>query len=212
MSLLVQRPDVSEFRRRFRWLTLVVVVAFLAIVGRVVQLQLVHRADYQAIAKENIVRKGTLATTRGVIRDRNGKVLAASRPAYNLFVVPKRVTCAGKDKRWPCPEPTLPREKAEMAPQWVKLVKWMGMPEEERLKMEEKLLAIRDQAGARRLALLRSRLRADGCHELLLGWTHHAYSRFELKSKKISFLRHRGSKDYPLTVAAYGFAAATLAR
>lgn len=149
MSLLVQRPDVSEFRRRFRWLTLVVLVAFLAIVGRVVQLQLVHGADYQAIAKENIVRKGTLATTRGVIRDRNGNVLAASRPAYNLFVVPKRVTCAGADKRWPCPELDVPREKAQMAPQWDKLVKWMGMSDEDRALMEEKLLAIRDKAGAR---------------------------------------------------------------
>jgi penicillin-binding protein 2 len=149
MSLLVQRPDVSEFRKRFRWLTLVVLVAFLAIAGRVVQLQLLHSADYQAIAKENIVRKGTLATTRGVIRDRNGEVLAASRPAYNLFVVPKRVTCAGEDKRWPCEEPEVPRVKAEMAPQWHRLVEWMGMKEEDRLEAEKKLLAIRDKEGAR---------------------------------------------------------------
>jgi penicillin-binding protein 2 len=149
VSLLVQRPDVSEFRKRFRWLTLVVLVAFLAIGARVVQLQLLHSADYQAIAKENIVRKGTLATTRGVIRDKNGKVLAASRPAYHLFVVPKRITCAGRDKRWACPEVDVPRAKVEMAPQWKKLVEWMRMSEVDRLKAEEKLLAIREKTGAR---------------------------------------------------------------
>lgn len=149
MSLLVQRPDVSEFRKRFRWLTLFVLVAFMTIAGRVVQLQLVHSADYQAIAKENIVRKVTLATTRGVIRDKNGKVLAASRPAYNLFVVPKRVTCAGDDKRYPCDEPSEPRLKPEMAPQWNKLVEWMGMNELDRQKMEDKLLSIREKEGKR---------------------------------------------------------------
>ena len=33
-------------------------------------------ADYRAIAHENIIRRVTLATTRGVIRDANGEVLA----------------------------------------------------------------------------------------------------------------------------------------
>lgn len=163
MSLLVQRPDVSEFRKRFRWLTLVVFVAFLTIAGRVVQLQLVHSADYQAIAKENIVRKVTLATTRGVIRDKNGKVLAASRPAYNLFVVPKRVTCAGEDNRHPCEEPKEPRLKPEMAPQWKKLVEWMGMNDLDRQKLEERLLSIREKEGARmhQQILLREDLSRD---------------------------------------------------
>ncbi len=163
MSLLVQRPDVSEFRRRFRWLTLFVMVAFLAIAGRAVQLQIVHGADYQAVAKENIVRKVTLATTRGVIRDKFGKVLAASRPAYNLFVVPRRVTCAGDDKRWPCEETSTPRLKPEMAPPWKKLVEWLGLSALERQELEEKLLAIRESEGPRmhQQILLREDLSRD---------------------------------------------------
>ena len=52
MSLLVQRPDVREFRKRFRWLTLAVLILFLAVVGRLVQLQLVLGEDYAAIARE----------------------------------------------------------------------------------------------------------------------------------------------------------------
>ena len=86
--------DARTDGRRFRWLTLFVILVFFGIAGRVVQLQLIHSADYQAIAKENIVRKVTLATTRGVIRDIDGEVLAASRPAYDVFVVPHRITCA----------------------------------------------------------------------------------------------------------------------
>jgi len=138
MSLLVQRPDVSEFRRRFRWLMLFAVLCFLAIGGRVFQLQLVHSDDYQAIARDNIVRRTTLATTRGVVRDRKGRVLAASRPAYNMFIVPRRVT-----------EIDELTQEAQMRPQWDKLVSYLGMGDEERTRLEERVLGMRRRGGAR---------------------------------------------------------------
>lgn len=138
MSLLVQRPDVSEFRRRFRWLTLFAVVFFLAIAGRVFQLQLIAGADYHAVARENIVRKITLATTRGVIRDRRGKVLAASRPAYNMFVVPERITLLDEETKAP-----------KMADVWERVTGYLDMPDAERQRHEEKMLAMRARGGAR---------------------------------------------------------------
>ena len=138
MSLLVQRPDVSEFRRRFRWLTLFAILCFGAIAGRAVQLQLVFSDDYQAIARENVVRKVTLATTRGVVRDRTGKTLAASRPAYNLFVVPERVTRLDEVSQQPA-----------MTPQWEALISFLGMSDAERERLEKKLLGMRARAGTR---------------------------------------------------------------
>jgi penicillin-binding protein 2 len=53
---------------------------FLGLIVRLFQLQVLESDDNKAIARENIVRRVTLATTRGILRDRNGKVLAASRP------------------------------------------------------------------------------------------------------------------------------------
>jgi penicillin-binding protein 2 len=138
VSLLVQRPDVSEFRRRFRWLTLFAVVFFLIIAGRVFQLQLIAGDDYNAVARDNIVRKVTLATTRGVIRDRRGRVLAASRPAYNMFVVPKRVTEIDELTKAP-----------KMAEVWERLVDYLDMQDAERQRLEERMLAIRLRSDAR---------------------------------------------------------------
>jgi penicillin-binding protein 2 len=88
VSFFVQRSDVSEFRKRFRWIGVVMVLFFMGIIVRLFQLQVIEADDNKAMARENIVRRITLATTRGIIRDRNGKVLAASRPAYNVYVVP----------------------------------------------------------------------------------------------------------------------------
>lgn len=138
MSQLVQRSDVSEFRKRFGWLTLFVLACFIVLGARLFQLQLLHADDYRAIARENIVRKVTLATTRGIIRDRKGQVLAAARPAYNLYVVPTRVTVV---------DPTT--KKPAMAPLWQKLVDYAAIGEAEAKRLEERLLALREAGGAR---------------------------------------------------------------
>lgn len=91
MNLLVQRSDVGEFRRRYRWLVLVVVLLFLVILGRVVQLQVVEHDVHSAQALQNIVGERILATSRGVIRDSQGRVLAGNRPSYNLYIVPNQL-------------------------------------------------------------------------------------------------------------------------
>jgi len=115
MSLVVQRSDVSEFRRRFRWIALGMLLAFFALIGRLFQLQVIEGAENAAIARENIVRRVTLATTRGIIRDRGGKVLAASRPSYNLYVVP---------------------DKINLETVWPKLVEYLNLGVDERVRLE----------------------------------------------------------------------------
>jgi len=98
MRLFAQRSDVGEFRRRYRWMVIVVIGAFITLVGRLVQLQLVEGEVHRAQARRNIVREGYLATTRGVIRDAYGKVLSANRPAYNVYITPSALDV---EKAWP---------------------------------------------------------------------------------------------------------------
>jgi len=129
MNLLVQRSDVSEFRRRFRWIALGMALLFFGLIGRLFQLQVLEADDNRAIARENIVRRVTLATTRGIIRDRNGKVLAASRPSYNVYVVPARL---------------------DMENVWPKLVDYLGVGLDERTRLEQHLLALRASDGPRK--------------------------------------------------------------
>ncbi|HEX5099903.1 MAG TPA: penicillin-binding protein 2 [Polyangiaceae bacterium] len=98
MRLFVQRSDVGEFRRRYRWMVLFVVATFFILVGRLVLLQLVEGDVHRAQARRNIVSEGFLATTRGVIRDSLGRVLAANRPAYNVYITPAQLDM---EKAWP---------------------------------------------------------------------------------------------------------------
>mgnify|MGYP000875114601 CR=1 FL=1 len=88
---LAPRSDIGEFRKRYKWIALGAVLAFLTILGRLFQLQVLEGADYRQMAHENIIRRVRIATTRGVIRDEKGRILASSRPAYNVYLVPGRV-------------------------------------------------------------------------------------------------------------------------
>jgi penicillin-binding protein 2 len=90
-DLLVARSDVGEFRTRYKWLALFTTLALLTVVGRLFQLQILDNDEFAASAHENIIHRATLATTRGVIRDDTGKVLASMRPSFNVEVIPGKV-------------------------------------------------------------------------------------------------------------------------
>lgn len=126
MTSLGQRSDGAELRKRFKWHGLFVVVVFLVLIGRMFQLQVVQGADYQEAARENIVRRTTLATTRGVVRDSQGRVLASSRPSYNVYLVPL-VRIEGKQR-------CLTEIEA-----WPKLIDYMRLTTEERGRLEKKI-------------------------------------------------------------------------
>lgn len=98
-NLLVPRSDVSEFRKRYRWLALVAFLAFAVVVGRLFQLQILRGAEYAQIAHENVIRRVTLPTTRGVVRDAQGRVLASSRSSFNVLLVPGRVMPSARPGR-----------------------------------------------------------------------------------------------------------------
>ncbi len=74
-------------KRMFIVLT-VIVVLFIAIVGRLFYIQIVQGEDYQNTAINQQTRELTVAARRGTIYDRNGKALAVSATAYKIVLSP----------------------------------------------------------------------------------------------------------------------------
>lgn len=128
MSILVQRSDVGEFRRRYRWMVLVILFGFLVLFGRLVQLQILEGDLHRAQARKNIIGDLSLATTRGVIRDAYGKVLAANRPSYNVYAVPSQL---------------------DMQKTWPRVVQLMALDDGEKEELTKKLLDARAAGGTR---------------------------------------------------------------
>ena len=89
MITLSQRREVGEFRKRYRWMALFVVLVFGAIIVRIAQVQLFQRDRWSGIAQQNITKTLELPATRGVIRDVAGRVIASNRPSYDVYATPR---------------------------------------------------------------------------------------------------------------------------
>lgn len=98
MTTLIQRSDVGEFRKRYRWLRVFVLLVFVAMAVRLFVLQVLEGDLHDAEARRNIIGETRLATTRGVIRDAFGRVLSSNRPAYDVHVVPAQIDLSST---WP---------------------------------------------------------------------------------------------------------------
>lgn len=92
MTQLSVRREVGEFRKRYKWMALVVVIVFLVLLGRMVQLQLLENERWANEAQENITKTIGLPATRGVLRDSRGRIIATNRPRYSVYLTPQMMT------------------------------------------------------------------------------------------------------------------------
>ena len=68
-------------------LTLIVSVTF---IGRLMQLQVLNNS-YQKLSDNNAILTISEYPERGFIYDRNGKLLVANQPAYDIMIIPENV-------------------------------------------------------------------------------------------------------------------------
>ncbi len=95
MQIAGQTAELPEIRRRARFFSIIVVLAFIGLLVRLFVLQVVEGDSYYRLTSEAIIRTQILPALRGEIRDRTGRVLASTRPSYDLTVVPARLTREG---------------------------------------------------------------------------------------------------------------------
>ena len=90
--------DSPLIRRRAFVSLLVLALAFFALLMRLYFLQVVSGSGFVSQAKSNRLRPVAVAAPRGLITDRNGVVLATSRPVHSVAVVPGLLPGARKQK------------------------------------------------------------------------------------------------------------------
>lgn len=85
---LSPRLGTAEYRERIRVMAMVAMLGVLVLVGRLVYVQVIDSGRWVQMAEDNVLRRIDLPSTRGVIRDRRGRVIATNRPSYFVYVVP----------------------------------------------------------------------------------------------------------------------------
>lgn len=75
----------------------VVALSLGALLARLIEVQLVDGARYRTQAQANQIRLIPVAAPRGIIFDRHGAVIARSRPAFVVGLIPSEVTNVGRE-------------------------------------------------------------------------------------------------------------------
>jgi penicillin-binding protein 2 len=79
------QPETALARdRRLRWLSVAVAVGYGLLLGRLLHLQVFHGEHYFELSQHTRLQKEILVAPRGRILDREGRVLAENRPAFDL--------------------------------------------------------------------------------------------------------------------------------
>ena len=85
-------PRTSQGQRakesRYLVLALIALAGFVLVAIGLVRLQVVHYDEFRRLAQENQVRLEVLRAPRGAIYDRNGRLLADSRPSFDIVFQP----------------------------------------------------------------------------------------------------------------------------
>jgi len=78
-------------RIRFQVAVYLVVTVFVVLLLRLWFLQLIRGETYRNLSENNRIRLEDIASTRGIIYDRHGRILVDNRPAFKLAVVPEDI-------------------------------------------------------------------------------------------------------------------------
>lgn len=91
-SLDAHKREVAVFRHRLLVAAVTVVLMLAGILVWIINIQLFNHEYYSSRSDGNRLHSQYLAPTRGLIYDREGRLLADNRPNFNLTVVPEHAT------------------------------------------------------------------------------------------------------------------------
>ena len=80
---------MSDAAKKYVFYGLVLVVA-IVLVFRLVQLQLMNQSEYGKESMSNSTKTVTIIPPRGLMYDRNGKVVVDNRPSYSVMITPSQ--------------------------------------------------------------------------------------------------------------------------
>jgi len=83
--------DSDWFRRRLNTAAYIVIAVFVVLLTRLFFLQVIEGQEFRRLSENNCVRLQSIDAPRGLIFDRNGKLLVDNRPSFNLGVIVKDV-------------------------------------------------------------------------------------------------------------------------
>jgi len=78
-------------RDKFKWCTYILIVTLAVLLIRLWDLQIMKGNEMKRLSEQNRIRVKKVIAPRGIMYDRNGKVLADTRPSFNIYITPEDI-------------------------------------------------------------------------------------------------------------------------
>lgn len=142
-------------RQRLLWIAVVLLLCGGAVVARAAYMQLVTDEFYQSRGNERFLREVTIATTRGMITDRNGEPLAVSSPVESIVVNPQVLMTDSKNihrlaEALEIPKDVLTRRLAQKNDKQFMYVRRHMNPDDAKAIVDLKIAGVRSEREFRR--------------------------------------------------------------
>lgn len=83
------KEDFSS--NKFKWCNLVLVITMTVLLIRLWDLQIMRGPEMRKLSEQNRIRIKKIVAPRGIIYDKNGKIIADTRPSFNIYIVPEDI-------------------------------------------------------------------------------------------------------------------------
>ncbi|MCS7281439.1 MAG: penicillin-binding protein 2 [Desulfobacterota bacterium] len=77
--------------KRYKWAKIILVSVFIVLVVRLWYLQIIKGEEMRKLSEQNRIRIQKIYAPRGVIYDRKGRILADTRPSFNVYIIPEDI-------------------------------------------------------------------------------------------------------------------------
>ncbi|NLT22489.1 MAG: penicillin-binding protein 2 [Syntrophorhabdus sp.] len=81
----------ENLSNKYKWCTLVLVITMTVLLIRLWDLQIMRGSEMRKLSEQNRIRVKKIVAPRGIIYDRTGKVLADTRPSFNIYLTPEDI-------------------------------------------------------------------------------------------------------------------------
>lgn len=89
MAFVGQEEQLRELQDRYRYLYTAIFIAFGILLSRLIYLQIFNGEKMRLFSEENRIRRVKIVAPRGMIVDRERKLLIDNRPSFDLEIIPQ---------------------------------------------------------------------------------------------------------------------------
>lgn len=87
MQIEPTQTELEKLRQRLVRLTVIIIIAFMILIVRMSYLQIIKGNYYRKVSENNRIRLIPITASRGMIYDRNGKILAQDVPSFDISII-----------------------------------------------------------------------------------------------------------------------------